>query len=122
MDTGTAQSPNFLELLDALVRRDGATSGLSGEVCVGLREDGAFQWWSAAFTPSFRVQFEETRSNSAHATLFIDSADAAELLRTGTVDAPRLLTIDGDRDLLIRFIRRYTSRTDWLGIRLAGTR
>ncbi|MEL6545529.1 MAG: hypothetical protein AAFQ82_12940 [Myxococcota bacterium] len=113
---------DLLELLDTLVRRDPAPSGLSGELCIGVRENDAFRWWSAAFTPALRVGFDSVRSNSAHATLVLDAADARELLTEGRIAGPNLLAIDGDRRLLRRFFRRYTSKTNWLGIRLGAAR
>jgi hypothetical protein len=109
----------FLEIIDALVRRDGAATGLSGEVCIGVRDGPTYQWWSARLGPTFSTRFLSSPSQSAHATLFIAKRDADALLETGAIpDPPELFMIDGARDLMLRFFKRYTSKTTWLGVRL----
>lgn len=111
--------PDLLEILDALVLRDGETSGLTGEVCIGVRGSSGYRWWRASFTPTLSTRFLERPSNSAHATLFIGADDAEALLATGHLPSPSsLLVVDGDRALMQRFIRRYTSRMSWFEARI----
>jgi len=112
-------APALLMLLDGLVRRDGEATGLRGEVCVGVRTAAGYQWWRARFGRRFSCGFVPDVSPTAHATVCLGAGDADRLLATGHVPAePELFTLDGDRALFERFLKRYTSRTGWLGIRL----
>src|SRR5262245_39157778 len=110
---------DLLEILDALVQRDGAATGLFGEICVGVRAAAGYRWWRARLGPTFETRFLDRPPQTAHATLFIGEADARALLARGQLPArPELLMIDGDRTLMLRFLRRYTSRTTWLGVQM----
>lgn len=112
---------DLLLILDGLVQRDGPLSGLRGEVCVGVRGDGGFRWWRARFGKRFRTDFLDRRPQSATATLFMAESDARALLADGAMPAdPELFSIDGDRSLLAQFFKRYTSRSNWLGVRLGS--
>lgn len=111
--------PALLLLVDGLVRRDGPASGLSGEVCLGVRGSAGYTWWRGRFGRRFSCGFVPAVSSTAHATLCLAEADAQALLRTGRLpETPELFTVDGDAELLSRFLKRYTSRTGWVGIRL----
>ena len=115
----TEDAPPLLLLLDGLVRRDGSAAGLEGEVQVGVRSPEGYRWWRARLGPRFSVGFVPEVSTTAHVTLCLGQGDAARLLATGRIpEDPELLHLDGDRALLERFLTRYTSRTNWLGVRL----
>lgn len=113
-------APALLLLLDGLVRRDGGATGLEGEVQVGVRGAQGYRWWRARFGRRFSVGFVPDVSTTAHVTVCLAEADADRLLATGRLPAsPELFHLDGDRTLFERFLNRYTSRTGWVGIRLA---
>ena len=124
MDAEPASSvedaPPLLLLLDGLVRRDGGATGLEGEVQVGVRGPDGYRWWRARFGRRFSVGFIPEVSTTAHVTVCLGESDAARLLATGRLPSPAtLFHVDGDRELLQSFLKRYTSRTGWVGIRLA---
>ena len=105
---------HYLLVLDGLVRRDGPATGLRGEVCIGLKGTTGYQWWRARFAPRFSTDFLTSRSTTAHATLFMAESVADAILQTGQVPrSPELLMIEGDRQLMLKFFKRYTSKTSW---------
>lgn len=113
------ETPALLSLLDGLVRRDGATSGLTGEVCVGVRDAGGYWWWRARFERKFSCGFVHAVSPTAHVIVCLGERDAEHLLRVGEIPTnPDLFTVHGDVELFEHFLKRYTTRTGWVGIRL----
>ncbi len=114
-----ADLPAFLLLFDGLVRRDGAATGLNGEVCLGVKVKDNYHWWRARFGRRFECGFIAEVSPTAQATLCLGQTEADSLLKTGRLPpSAQLFTFSGDRQLFDAFIKRYTSRTNWLGLQL----
>lgn len=108
--------PTLLLLLDGLVRRGGAVAALRQEVCIGVEREDGHRWWHAEGGLRRRVGFIERCSPTAHATLCLSEADADRLIATGQVDFEA--HVHGDRDVMRRFIERYTRRLSAFGARV----
>ena len=112
------QEPALLHVLDGLVRRDGAQSGLRFEVCVGVRRAEDIRWWRARLGPRFACGFIPAVSPTAHVTLLLEENEADAWLQSGQLQHAR---IEGDRARLEAFIRRYTTKISHLDYRIAIT-
>ncbi|MEM6732735.1 MAG: hypothetical protein AAF658_14340 [Myxococcota bacterium] len=119
-DQGTG-APAFLDVLDALVNRDSAPPGFPGRVTIGVREGGHYRFWSAHFGPlEATTTFSHELPEEADAILLLSEEDAAAALRGEVNREPEVMMVHGDTALLRRVVTRYTSRTDWIGIRLGA--
>lgn len=112
---------DLLKVLDAAVKRDGASPRLFGRVSIGVRDDGgAFHYWTAELTEeSARTGFFDKLPTSEVA-LVMDEGTAHAVLAGDKVRDPALLAIEGDERLLERFFARYFQRRSWLDIRAGG--
>jgi hypothetical protein len=111
---------DLIALLDALILRDPGPAGFTGALAVGIRGPKGYRWWQGYFGASIRTRRGLARPRDVQAILYLAQSDAAHILSSGTVPPrPELLSIEGDRKLIERFVERYTSRTSWVGIRLA---
>lgn len=113
-----AEEPALLLVLDGLVRRDGAASGLRHEVQVGVEGPNGYRWWHARLGPRFTCGFLDSLSSTAHVTMCLSNPAADLLLRTGRITDD--VHIEGDREVLKRFFERYTSKTSLFGARIAS--
>ncbi len=99
----------LLDALDALVHADAHPPMMRGKVTIGVRGAGGYRFWSAALDQRATTSTSAQLPGDSAVTLFLDEADAAHILATGRLpDQPRLLSIDGDRRVLTRFLARYT--------------
>ncbi len=113
--------PTLLVLLDGLVRRDGPTSGLRQEVCIGVKRSTGYRWWRARLGPRFECGFVDGPSASAHVTLCLQESESERLIRIGRLDpGAAVFHVDGDHDVLTRFFARYTSKMTHFGARFAN--
>jgi hypothetical protein len=115
-------SADLLALLDALVVRDPGPAGFTGALAIGIRGPKGYRWWQGYFFgASIRTRRGLARPRDVHAILYLAQSDATHMLSSGRLPAkPELLSVEGDRALIERFVQRYTSRTSWVGIRLRG--
>ncbi len=110
--------PPLLLVLDGIVRRGGAQSGMRQEVCVGVERADGVRWWRARLGPRFVCGFVDKPSATAHATLLLSETAAQRLLTTGRLEPGGRL--DGNPDVLARFIDRYTTKISHFGFRMAA--
>ncbi|MDJ0784773.1 MAG: TIR domain-containing protein [Desulfosarcinaceae bacterium] len=110
---GEVAVPLF-ERLDVAARSKPAPGTVRGEICVGVRVAGQFQWWRLQLGRRFRSERIKRRSSTAHATLFLDESDADHIVGTGMIpSAPEELSVDGDRDLLLTVLNFLTTTEIW---------
>jgi hypothetical protein len=110
----------LLEALDALVNSDAQKPMLRGKVTLGVRGKKGYRFWSASFDGAAVTTFADTMPADSTVTLFIDETDATHILTTGRMPArPKLLSIDGERALMTRFLNRYTGGANVLRTRIA---
>lgn len=113
--------PTLLALLDGLVRRDGPTSGLRQEVCVGVKRATGYRWWRARLGSRFECGFVDGPSATAHVTLCLQEHESERLLRVGRLNPDAdIFHVDGDPEVLTRFLARYTSKMTHFGARFAN--
>ena len=115
-----ADEPALLLILDGLVRRDGAATGLRHEICVGVERAGLYRWWHVRPGRRFTCGFLDDISSTAHVTMCLSEADADRVLRSEPIEGD--FYIHGERDILRRFLERYTSKTSVLDARISAVR
>jgi len=107
----------LLSLVDTYVHNDGAVAGFVGSVALGVRGEGRELWWRGQFGTRTETRLDASRP-AADAILLLGPDEAEDAL-TGTMrPAPGLLVVDGDRDLLQRFINRFFTTRSPLAVRM----
>jgi hypothetical protein len=111
---------DFLELLDAWVRKDGAQAGFAGEIAVGLRGAFGTRWWLARLGGVAQCEFVADLPDRVDACLLLGEAEARSLLDEGALpDDVSCFYLYGDEELVKKFLHRYLKRTNSIGIRSA---
>jgi hypothetical protein len=82
---------------------------LSGTVCVGVRAHDSDHWWSCSFGATTRSRFVDAPLPGANAVWLLDAA-AAHALLARKIDPIHQCWVEGDRDLLRRFLERLSER------------
>lgn len=109
-------APDFLSLVEALIRIDPNPPGFGGRLALGVIDDSAPRWLHLAFEPS-RVSFRRSEGpvmEDQHDCIWLVTAPEGARLPTG--DDSRLQR--GDTALLQRFAQRYFQTRTRLGLQL----
>jgi hypothetical protein len=110
----------LLHLVEAYVRRDPMPPGFKGVVAIGVRSKSEDRWLRIRCADRAEPAFSSERPVDADSTLLVGELEAQSIVRAGTVgEDPQTLFIDGERDLLVRFLKRYVGRQTPLALRIS---
>jgi hypothetical protein len=110
----------YLEVLDALVRRDPRPAGLIGRLSIGVREPQGDSWWNVSLGATPKTEFARCPSLSADSILLIGADVALRILQGQPVLPSGDIRYTGDRRLLAKFFSRYASYDNAISIRSRG--
>lgn len=103
----------FHAVLDSLVKQNPiAGASLRGRIFIGTRGEAGDVWWMADLGARVRSRIVPAPSPDADAVLLLGERDAEAILSSGRLPRrPSLAQIEGDSDLLLRFIDRCLTVT-----------
>ena len=112
---------HLLVVLHALMLRDRAPSGMEGRVAIGVRTKERDLWWKAELGMTPGSEFVDGRPSDVDGSLLLGEVEAETILKTGSIpEKPKLILVRGDRELLTRFVKRYTGRQNMVSLRAGG--
>lgn len=112
----------LLAFLDKVVSEDPAPPGFEGRVAVGVLHDATVTWWNGTFSQQ-RAQCSVMphRPQPVDVTWVLGSAEAAAVFGTQQhLPAKPNACIEGNTEILTRFIERYVKATSPLDVRCRG--
>jgi hypothetical protein len=114
-----AESVHILKILEAIVRGAPGAPGLKGAISVGVQDREGVSWTKFAFGSSAIITAGCADPSNSDAALLLTGDEARRLLDPEARDPSSDLGVYGDKDLLLRFLRRYFGYESPLGLRSA---
>ena len=109
----------LLTQLNEIIDRDTAPPGVKGRVAIGVRTGEVTDWWCVKLGAKAEAHFTNETPDQHDVLLLMDDGVATAIEKTGHLpEHYELLQLDGDRELVERFLVRYLQHTTPLQIRL----
>lgn len=117
-----ARSDDLLTFLHAMVVADGAPAGFKGTVCIGVRDLDKDLWWQVALGGDPQPKFVQRPGENVDATFLMGEAESHAMMTGEDLPDSPLLFVEGDKDLLAKFLNRYIKPQSMLGLRASLNR
>ncbi len=115
MSESPNETPDLLDVLDALVRDDQGAPGFSGRIAIGLR--GKSRWWVVDCGDRASTAIQSKPPEHADAWLGFSEEDAAAVLGQAPRQEAPEVAFFGDEALLQRFMTRYVRKLSQVALR-----